>query len=124
MEVITVDSEVYQLFKERLDRIEKYIERAANMENSIGKALLMTTRDVMETLQVSQSTLFRWRRDGKIQTIVMPSGELRFKFEEIYTALRCCQIRVHGCSKETTIKRMDEFKNTTIAKNIRELTKE
>ena len=27
MEVITVDSEVYQLFKERLDRIEKYIER-------------------------------------------------------------------------------------------------
>ena len=35
MEVITVDSEVYQLFKERLDRIEKYIERAANMEHSI-----------------------------------------------------------------------------------------
>ena len=107
MEVITVDSEVYQLFKERLDRIEKYIERAANMEHSIGKALLMTTRDVMETLQVSQST-----------------GELRFKFEEIYTSLRCCQIRVQGCSKETTIKRMDEFKNTTITKNIRELTKE
>ncbi|MBQ8455075.1 MAG: DNA-binding protein [Bacteroidaceae bacterium] len=124
MEVITVDSEVYQQFSERLDRIEKYIERAANMEHSIGKALLMTTRDVMETLQISQSTLFRWRRDGKIQTIVMPSGELRFKFEEIYTALRCCQIRVQGCSKETTIKRMDEFKNTTITKNIRELTKE
>ena len=124
MEVITVDSEVYQQFSERLDRIEKYIERASNMENSIGKAMLMTTRDVMDTLQISQSTLFRWRRDGKIHTIVMPSGELRFKFEEIYIALRCCQIRVQGCSKETSIKRMDDFKNTTITRNIRELTNE
>lgn len=75
MEVITIDSEVYQRFCECLDRIEKYIERASNMENSIGKAMLMTTRDVMETLQISQSTLFRWRRDGKIHTIIMASGD-------------------------------------------------
>ena len=35
MEVITVDSEVYQLFKERLDRIEKYIETQCSRTREI-----------------------------------------------------------------------------------------
>lgn len=72
MEVITVDSEVYQQFSERLDRIEKYIERAANMEHSIGKALLMTTRDVMETLRSHSPPYSGGDETGKYRPLSCP----------------------------------------------------
>ena len=40
-------------------------------------ARLLTTTDVAEILQVSQSTVLNWCRDGRILAIRLPSGQYR-----------------------------------------------
>lgn len=58
MEVITIDSAAFLKLKEQLDRIESYIERTVELNKDIDDALEMSSKDVMEVLRISESTLY------------------------------------------------------------------
>ena len=62
MEIITVESLAYQELIDRLNRIEQYVERTSHLIQDIDDELEMTTKDLIETLNVSESTLSRWRK--------------------------------------------------------------
>ena len=61
MEIIAVESQAYQELIDRLNRIEQYVERTSHLLHDIDDELEMTTKDLLETLNVSESTLYRWR---------------------------------------------------------------
>lgn len=46
-------------------------------------AALLTTAEVAEALAVSDETIHRWARQGKLRFIVLPSGLKRFKREDV-----------------------------------------
>jgi excisionase family DNA binding protein len=40
---------------------------------------LLTAREVAGRLRVSTETVLRWRRQGKLPAVVLPSGAVRFR---------------------------------------------
>ena len=67
MEVITMESAVFLSLKEQLNRIESFIERASEVYQEVDDNLEMSTKEVMETLTISESTLYRWRKKNLIR---------------------------------------------------------
>ena len=76
MEVITIDSAAFLKLKEQLDRIESYIERTVELNKDIDDALEMSSKDVMEVLRISESTLYRWRKNGLVKYHYANSGDV------------------------------------------------
>ena len=62
MEIIAVESQAYHELMDRLQRIEQYIDRTSHLLQDIDDELEMSTKDLIETLSVSESTLYRWRK--------------------------------------------------------------
>ena len=58
MEIIAVESQAYQELIDRLNRIEQYVERTSRLIQDIDDELEMTTKDLIGTLNVSESTLY------------------------------------------------------------------
>ena len=57
-----MESSVYQDLVDRLNRIEQYVERTTHLLQDIDDELELSTKDLMDTLNVSESTLYRWRK--------------------------------------------------------------
>ena len=83
MEVITVDSEVYQLFKERLDRIEKYIERAANMEWKHFRFHSPPSSGGGETVRSRPSSCPLVNYDSSLKKSIQHYGAVRFVYRDV-----------------------------------------
>jgi excisionase family DNA binding protein len=49
---------------------------------------LLTARELAERLCVSTETVLRWHRRGELPAIVLPSGQIRFREDEIEEWLR------------------------------------
>ena len=62
MEIIAVESQAYQELIDRLNRIEQYVERTSHLIQDIDDELEMTTKDLIGALNISESTLYRWRK--------------------------------------------------------------
>ena len=63
MEVITIESSVFLSLKEQLNRIEGFVERASEVYQEVDDNLEMTSKEVMDTLKISESTLYRWKKE-------------------------------------------------------------
>lgn len=59
MEIIAIESQAYQELIDRLNRIEQYVERTTTLLQDIDDELEMSTKDLVETLNISESTLYR-----------------------------------------------------------------
>lgn len=44
---------------------------------------LLTAREVAENLALTPETVLAWQRDGKLPAIRLPSGQIRFRSEEL-----------------------------------------
>ena len=60
MEIIAVESQAYQELIDKLNRIEQYVERTSRLIQDIDDELEMTTKDLIGTLNISESTLY-WK---------------------------------------------------------------
>lgn len=47
----------------------------------------LTAEDVREALRISDVTLWRWRRNGKIVALKTPGGMLRFREADVQLVL-------------------------------------
>lgn len=47
----------------------------------------LTADEVRKSLRVSEPTLWRWRRDGKLQALKLPGGGLRFREADVLKVL-------------------------------------
>ena len=62
-----MESSAYQDLIDRLNRIEQYVERTTHLQQDIDDELEMSTKDLIETLYVSESTLYRWRKKNLVR---------------------------------------------------------
>lgn len=48
----------------------------------------LTTKDIRESLRVSEPTLWRWRRDRKLKALRLPGGGIRFREADVLQVLQ------------------------------------
>ena len=114
MEIITVESLAYQELIDRLNRIEQYVERTSHLIQDIDDELEMTTKDLIESLNVSESTLYRWRKKQLLRYRYTESGEVRYFFKSIIIAVKCNRLRVSGMRNDVVLGRLNRFKDNLI----------
>ena len=114
MEIITVESLAYQELIDRLNRIEQYVERTSHLIQDIDDELEMTTKDLIETLNVSESTLYRWRKKQLLRYRYTESGDVRYFFKSIIIAAKCNRLRVSGMRNDEILGRLNRFKDNLI----------
>ncbi len=111
MEIITFESEAYQSLVDRLDKIQEYVESTYSQISELNDDLEMTTQDLIKTLKVSESTLYRWRKRNLIQFRYTESGEVRYHFKYLYQAFKCNKLRVTGLTTEQVIACLNTFRD-------------
>lgn len=114
MEIITVESLAYQELIDRLNRIEQYVERTSHLIQDIDDELEMTTKDLIETLNVSESTLYRWRKKQLLRYRYTESGDVRYFFKSIIIAVKCNRLHVSGMRNDEVLGRLNRFKDNLI----------
>ncbi len=117
MEVITIESRVYEELINRLERIEQYIMRSSMLLDEINDELEMTTKDVTDTLTISESTLYRWRKKNLLRYRYLESGEIRYYFKSLYISLKSQRLRISGMKAEEALKRLNSFKDNMIIRS-------
>lgn len=117
MEVITMDSTAFLSLKEQLNRIESFIERASSVYQEVDDNLEMTSKEVMETLTISESTLYRWRKKTLVRYRYTSSGDIRYMYNSLFLAIKCSHIRISAMAKEEAMRRMNEYKDNLIVKS-------
>lgn len=117
MEIIAMESAAYQDLKERLERLEQYIERTSLLLKDIDDELEMTTSELMTTLSLSESTLYRWRKKQLVRYRYTESGDVRFSYKSLLISLKCGRLRISGMSLEESIGRLNRYKDNLIINN-------
>lgn len=114
MEILTIESKAFEHLIGRLERIERFIERTSILMQDIDSELEMSTRDLMETLNVSESTLYRWRKKNLVRYRFLETREVRYHFKSLYIAFKCNRLRVSGISNEEALALLNEYKDKLI----------
>jgi predicted DNA-binding transcriptional regulator AlpA len=120
MDVITIECEAYKKLLSKLEKIEEHIKRTSNLFSEIDDTLEMTTREVIETLGTSESTIYRWRNDKLVPFRYNESGRVRFLYKDLYLAIKCSRIYVHSTNKKDLLIKMAEFKDDFVRNNFLE----
>ncbi len=111
MDTIKIESEAYRKLLSKLEGIEQHIKRTSNLFSEIDDILEMTTREVIETLGTSESTVYRWRQDRLVPYRYDESGNVRFLFKDLYLAIKCSRISLQGTNKKDLLIKLTEFKD-------------
>lgn len=114
MEIIAVESQAYQELIDRLNRIEQYVERTFHLIQDIDDELEMTTKDLIGALNVSESTLYRWRKKQLVRYRYTGGGDVRYFFKSIVIATKCNRLRVSGMRNDEVLGRLNRFKDNLI----------
>ena len=116
MEVISMESSVYQDLVDRLNRIEQYVERTTHLLQDIDDELEMSTKDLIETLNVSESTLYRWRKKNLVRFRYTESGDVRYFYfyKSLLICARCNRLRISGMRNDELLDRLLRYKDKLI----------
>jgi transcriptional regulator, merR family len=114
MEVISMESSVYQDLVDRLNRIELYVERTTHLLQDIDDELEMSTKDLIETLNISESTLYRWRKKNLVRFRYTESGDVRYFYKSLLICARCNRLRISGMRNDELLDRLLRYKDKLI----------
>ena len=117
MEVISMESSVYQDLIDRLNRIEQYVERTTHLLQDIDDELEMSTKDLIDTLDVSESTLYRWRKKNIVRFRYIESGDVRYSYKSLLICARCNRLRISGMRNDELLERLLRYKDKLILCN-------
>ena len=107
MELIAVESQAYQELIDKLNRIEQYVERTSRLIQDIDDELEMTTKDLIGTLNVSEPTLYRWRKKQLVRYRYTEGGDVRYFFKSIVIATKCNRLRISGMRNDEVLGRLN-----------------
>lgn len=109
-----MESQAYQELIDRLNRIEQYVARTSHLIQDIDDELEMTTKDLVDTLNVSESTLYRWRKKQLVRYRYTESGDVRYFFKSLVIATKCNKLRISGMRSDEVLGRLNRFKDNLI----------
>lgn len=114
MEIIAVESQAYQEMIDRLNRIEQYVMQTSRLLQDIDDELEMSTKDLIETLGISESTLYRWRKKQLVRYRYTESGDVRYFYKSLVIAVKCNRFRISGMRTDEVLGRLSRFKDNLI----------
>ncbi|EJU18373.1 hypothetical protein HMPREF1323_0997 [Porphyromonas sp. oral taxon 279 str. F0450] len=109
-----MESSAYQDLIDRLNRIEQYVERTTHLLQDIDDELEMSTKDLIETLNVSESTLYRWRKKNLVRFRYTESGDVRYFYKSLLICARCNRLRISGMRNDELLDRLLRYKDKLI----------
>lgn len=101
-----MESSVYQELVDRLNRIEQYDERTTHLLQDIDDELEMSTRDLIDTLDVSEGTLYRWRKKNIVRFRYTESGDVRYFYKSLLICARYNRLRISGMRNDELLERL------------------
>lgn len=99
---------------ERLNRIEQYVVQTSLLLQDIDDELEMSTKDLIETLGISESTLYRWRKKQLVRYRYTESGDVRYFYKSLVISVRCNRLRISGMRNDEVLGRLNRFKDNLI----------
>ena len=109
-----MESSAYQDLIDRLNRIEQYVERTTHLQQDIDDELEMSTKDLIETLNVSESTLYRWRKKNLVRFRYTESGDVCYFYKSLLICARCNRLRISGMRNDELLDRLLRYKDKLI----------
>lgn len=118
-EVIVMDSAIFKEIVRKLNIIEGHVIRSAEIFKQVDQDMLqMTSREVMDTLKISESTLYRWRTNNLISYQYTDKGNVLFSYNQLYRTIYNGIITVRQIEKKDLLAAMTAFKDEVIRKSI------
>lgn len=114
MEIITIESEAFKDLAKRLTRIEEFVIRTTHLLQVVDDELELSTKDLMDSLGVSESTLYRFRKKHLLHYRYTENGDIRYSFKALLMALKSNRLRFSGLRREEALSRLNEFKENVI----------
>ena len=118
-EVIVIDSAIFKEIIRKLNIIEGHVIRSAEIFKQVDQDMLqMTSREVMNTLKISESTLYRWRTNNLISYQYTDKGNVLFSYSQLYRAIYNGIVTGRQIEKKDLLAAMTAFKDEVIRKSI------
>ena len=101
-----------------LSRIEYLLENIACYFSLVGENISISNKEVIETLFVSESTLYRLRQCGGIH-YTFQKGEIVYKFDDIQKVINSKILKSKKLSTQEMLENIYQFREKTILKLIK-----
>lgn len=96
-------SEVHGFMKD-LKRDYKPIDESISLDSSMVGMLL----------NISQTTLYRWRARNEIPYTVLSSGACSYRFDEVYLAVKCGKLRARNFDRIEALRTLTVYRDGVI----------
>lgn len=118
MEVITLESEAYQRLINKISDIEQYVKRTSDLFTELESTLELSSRELMDTLQVSKSTIYRWRRDRIIPFRYDEKGNALYSYQGLILAIKNGNLYIPKTSKAVLLAQLTDYKESIITNSL------
>lgn len=118
MQVITLESEAFQKLINKISDIEQYVKRASDLFIELESTLELSSRELMDTLQVSKSTIYRWRRDRIIPFRYDEKGNALYSYRGLILAIKNGDLYIPKTSKVFLLSKLTEYKESLIINSL------
>lgn len=118
MQVITLESEVFKKLLSQITDIENYVKRTTDLFTELEDKLELTSREIMDTLNVSKSTLYRWRKERIIPFRYEVSGNVLYSFKGLVLAIKSGELQIRNTSKPELLTKLADFKDNMIKSSL------
>ncbi|MPN57480.1 hypothetical protein SDC9_205174 [bioreactor metagenome] len=118
MQVITLESEAFQKLINKISDIEQYVKRASDLFIELESTLELSSRELMDTLQVSKSTIYRWRRDRIIPFRYDEKGNALYSYRGLILAIKNGDLYIPKTSKAFLLSKLTEYKESLIINSL------
>lgn len=116
--VITFESEAFKTISERIEVIERYVKRTAELFTNLDETLELTSREIMDTFGVSKMTLYRWRNDGSIPYRLDDRGRAFYSYRDVFLAIKNDTLNIQSSNKAVSLAKLAAFKDKIIKSSL------
>ena len=118
MQVITLESEAFQILIKKIKDIEQYVRRTSDLFSELEETLELTSREVMDTLGVSKSTLYRWRESHTIPFRYDERGNALYPYKDLIIAIKNGSLTMQNANKSQILAKLSDFKEEIITNSL------
>lgn len=118
MKVITFESEAFEKMLAKIQAIEQYVKRTADLFADLDETLELTTREIMDLFKVSKMTVYRWRNDNKIPYRISERGKAFYPYRGVFLAIKNGELDIHSSNKTESLAKLANFKDKIITSSL------
>lgn len=118
MQVVTFDSDAFEVILKKIECIERYVKRTADLFADLDETLELTSREVMDVFGVSKTTVYRWRNDGSIPFRIDEKGNAMYPYKDVFLAIKDGSLNIQNSNKAMLLAKLAEFKDKIISSSL------